>query len=265
MMYKFFGFEKADIRLMLSIWRMSLGDRYLGSALGGAWAILNPLLMMALFTFVFGFVYKARLPGSDTTLGYAIWLICGYGPWLANTEAITAAAQSIVSNAGLVKNMAFRTEILPLSATLLGLVPLSVSLGFLMLLQIVSGELLSFQVLWLPFLIIVQFLFLAAVGVMLSLVTAFVRDFGILLPNLLMIVLFATPIFYSLNAVPEAFAIVSRFNPIYVISEGYRSVLIAHEQPDLFSLFILMIFSIALLLINLKIFRRVKGFLPSAL
>lgn len=263
MIYKLLGFDRADFRLMLSIWRMNLADRYLGSAFGGAWAILNPLLMMALFTFVFGFIYKARLPGADTTLGYSIWLICGYGPWLACTEAITAASQSIVSNAGLVKNMAFRTEILPLAATLLGLVPLGVSLGFLLLLQLTSGESLSWQVLWLPILVVVHFLFLASIGILLALITTFVRDFGIVLPNLLMIVLFATPIFYSLNAVPPAFATISQFNPIYVISASYRTVLLDHTYPDVLALAILAIISLGLLLFNLKVFRRVKGYLPS--
>ena len=76
------GFDRADLGFMLNLWRMNLSDRYLGSALGGAWAILNPLLMFALFTFVFGFVFKARLPGADSTMAYSIWLICGYGPWL---------------------------------------------------------------------------------------------------------------------------------------------------------------------------------------
>jgi lipopolysaccharide transport system permease protein len=157
------GLDSADLRFILNMWRMNLADRYLGSVLGSAWAILNPLLMFALFTFVFGFVFKARLPGADSTLGYSIWLICGYGPWMANTEAITSASNSIVGNPGLVKNMSFKTEVLPIAASLLGLIPLSVSIVFLLALQVVGGNGLSFSLLWLPLIIAVQFLLLISI------------------------------------------------------------------------------------------------------
>ena len=126
------GLDRHDLRFTLNVWRMNLADRYLGSALGGAWAILNPLIMFALFTFVFAFVFKARLPGAESTLGYSIWLICGYGTWMANTEALTSSSNSSISNSGLVKNMSFKTEVLPIAATLLGLIPLTVSIFFIL-------------------------------------------------------------------------------------------------------------------------------------
>lgn len=257
------GLDRADIRFMLNVWRMNLADRYLGSALGGAWAVLNPLLMFALFTFVFGFVFKARLPGADSTMAYSIWLICGYGPWLANTEALTAASHSIISNAGLVKNMSFKTEILPLAATLLGLIPLGVSLSFLLVLQALNGDGWSWALLWIPLIIVVQFVFLAAVGVFFAALTTFVRDFGIVLPNLLMIVLFATPIFYPVQSVPKIVADFMVFNPVYVISEAYRSVLISQQAPAVMALVALGIASVLTLMVSLGAFRRVKGLFPS--
>jgi lipopolysaccharide transport system permease protein len=259
------GFEKTDVRFMLSVWRMSLADRYLGSILGGAWAFLNPLLMFALFVFVFGFVFQARIPGGESTQVYAIWLICGYGPWLANAEAMTAAANSIIANAGLVKNMSFKTEILPISATLLGAVPLAVSLIFILLFQFITGEAWGWSLLWLPLIMLIQFVFLSAVGIMLSAITTFVRDFGIVLPNLLMIILFATPIFYSAEALPMFAAKINNFNPIYIISEAYRATLLRHEIPDLASLFFLALGAWFLLVISLGLFRRVKGYFPSVL
>lgn len=260
-----FGFDRVDVRFMLSMWRMNLADRYLGSALGGAWAFLNPLLMFALFTFVFGFVFKARLPGADTTAGYAIWLICGYGPWLANTEAMTAASQSIIGNSGLVKNMSFKTEILPLSASLLGLIPLAVSLGFLLVLTLFNGNGWSWSLLWLPFIVLVQFFFLSGIGLLLAMITTFVRDFGIALPNLLMIILFSTPIFYSVEAMPWILQMVSSVNPFFIISEAYRSVLLGGHQPDLLALFTLAVVAILFFFLCLAGFRRVKGFFSSVL
>lgn len=257
------GFDKNDLRFILSLWRMSLADRYLGSALGGTWAILNPLLMFALFTFVFGFVFKARLPGADSTLAYSIWLICGFGPWLANTEALTAAANSIISNSGLVKNMSFKTEVLPIASTMLGLIPLTVSIIFILGLQLVAGYGWNWSLVWLPFVVLVQFIFLAALGVMVAVITTFVRDFGIVLPNLLMILLFATPIFYPIEAVPSIVQGLIGFNPIYIIASAYRAVLLGEQVVPLFPLFSLALFSFGLLTFSLAVFRRVKGFFPA--
>lgn len=257
------GFDRADLRFMFNLWRMNLADRYLGSALGGAWAILNPLLMFALFTFVFGFVFKARLPGADSTTAYSIWLISGYGPWLANSEALTAAANSIISNSGLVKNVAFKAEVLPIAATFLGIIPLGVSIVFLLGLQLFTGNGWQLSLVWLPIIFIVQFLFLSAVGVMIAAVTAFVRDFGIVLPNLLMIVLFSTPIFYPVEAVPSLAQDLMDFNPIFIIAKAYRAALLGEQTLPFISLFALTVISFMLLSFTLTVFRRVKGYFPS--
>lgn len=254
------GLDRHDLRFTLNVWRMNLADRYLGSVLGGAWAILNPLLMFALFIFVFGFVFKARLPGAESTLGYSIWLICGYGTWMANTEALTSASNSIIGNAGLVKNMSFKTEVLPIAATLLGLIPLTVSIVLILILQAFNGYGLSFVLLWLPVIIMVQFILLIALGIFLAALTTFVRDFGVVLPNLLMIILFATPIFYPLEAVPSTLAKFMILNPAYIITLAYRSVLLDHQMPPILPLLILSVVSLVLLIVTLGIFRRVKGF-----
>ncbi len=259
------GFERADFRFMLNLWRMSLADRYLGSALGGAWAVLNPLLMFALFTFVFGFVFQARLPGADSTMAYSIWLICGYGPWLANTEALTAASNSIIGNAGLVKNMSFKTEVLPIAATLLGLIPLAVSIIFLLGVQLLSGSGWKWSLAWLPFVVFVQFTFLAAFGVMIAAITTFVRDFGIVLPNLLMIALFSTPIFYPIEAIPSVAQGVMALNPIYIIANSYRAVLLGDQFVPLVNLLVLEFLSLGLLAFSLSVFRRVKGYFPAVI
>ena len=257
------GFDRADLRFIFNLWRMNLADRYLGSALGGAWAILNPLIMFALFTFVFGFVFKARLPGADSTFAYSIWLICGYGPWLANTEALTAASNSIISNAGLVKNMSFKTEVLPIASTMLGLIPLAVSIAFLLGLQLLAGDGWQWSLIWLPLVVLVQFLFLSAFGVMIAAITTFVRDFGIVLPNLLMIVLFATPIFYPVEAVPSIVRSLMAFNPIYIIASAYRAVLLGGQVIPLAPLLALAFLSFGLLAFALGVFRRVKGYFPA--
>jgi lipopolysaccharide transport system permease protein len=182
---------------------------------------------------------------------------------MANTEALTSASNSIIGNAGLVKNMSFKTEVLPIAATLLGLIPLAVSIVFILLLQAFNGDGLSFALLWLPVIIAVQFIFLIAMGIFLAALTTFVRDFGVVLPNLLMIILFATPIFYPVDVLPSILAKFMMLNPAYIISLTYRSVLLDHQMPPILPLSILSVISLALLMVTLGIFRRVKGFFPA--
>jgi len=198
-----FGFNKQDIRLAFNLFKMNLRDRYLGSSLGSFWAIANPFFMLALYTFVFGFVFKVRLPGAETTLGYVIWLIIGYGPWIATVEAIMASATSVVGAAGVVKNMAFKTELLPISAAFVGIISLGVSLCFLMVLMAVEGHFPDWHIVWLPLIVALQFFLIVSLGLWLSALNVFVRDLGIALPNLLTIIMFLTPIFYPIESMPS--------------------------------------------------------------
>ena len=259
------GFDRSDARLLWNFFKMNVRDKYLGSSLGSVWAIANPLLLLTIFTFVFGYVYRLRLPGVETTFSYTIWMISGYGPWLASTEAIMAATMSVTSAAGLVKNMAFKAEILPIAAALTGLLPLAVSSGLLVGLLFADGRTLSWHVFIVLVVVGLQFAFIVSVGFFLSVITVFVRDVGIALPNALTIVLFATPIFYPIESMPRIMQIVTRGNPFYIISEGYREALIYHRIPDVVGLGYVAVLSVGLGLVGLKVFRRLKGYLEARL
>ncbi len=238
---------------------MNIRDRYLGSSLGSIWAILNPLLMLGIYTFVFGYVFKAKIPGSSTTLGYAIWLISGYGSWIATTEAIMAATNSVVAGAGLIKNIAFKTELLPVASSLTGLVPLLVSICFMFILLVIDKNVPSWHILFLVPLLILQFLFIIGCGFFFSAINVFVRDFGIILPNLLTMLLFATPIFYPTNVIPEFLKIISAFNPFYILADAYRQSMIYHQIPSLISLVYVGVISGILNFLGMRFFHRLKG------
>ncbi|MCM8612116.1 MAG: ABC transporter permease [Candidatus Accumulibacter sp.] len=250
---------------MVNLFRMTVRDRYLGSSLGSFWAITNPLFMLALFTYVFGFVFKVRLPGSETTLAYVIWLISGYGPWIAMTEAITGATNSVIGASGLVKNMAFKTELLPIAGTLVGLINLAVSLVFLFVLLIWSGSTISWHVLLLPVVVILQFAFAAALGMWLSAIAVFIRDVVQILPTLLTALMFMTPIFYPFESMPAIIQKVSVANPFYQIAEGYRATLLENRVPDVLGLGYVTLLSAVIFHFGLRAFRRAKGAFDAAM
>ena len=135
-----FGFTGQDLLLLSNLFKMNVRDRHLGSMLGLGWAVLQPLMVLAVFVFIFGFIFKAKLPGAETTFAYAIWMISGYGPWLAVNESLLSGTNSVVSGASLVKNIPFKTELLPIASGLMGLVPLTVSLVFLVILLLIDGR-----------------------------------------------------------------------------------------------------------------------------
>jgi len=260
-----FGFEHRDLRLILSFARNNLRDKHLGSFLGSLWGVLQPLLMLAVYTFVFGFVFKVRLPGAETTFAYAIWLISGYGPWMSFTEGIMASATSITSASGIVKNMAFKTEVLPIAAVLTGILPLVVSLCFLVILLTVDGNMPTWHVLFLPMVVVSQLLFVISISIPLSAITVFFRDLTYALPNLLMIVLFMSPIFYPVESMPHLLQGVSAFNPFYILAEAYRAILLYHHVPTLVGLGYVSFFGIAMASLMLRYFRRLKGYFEAAL
>ncbi|MCG2576271.1 ABC transporter permease [Dechloromonas sp. XY25] len=250
---------------MINLFKMNVRDRYLGSSLGSFWAITNPLFMLSLYTYVFGFVFKIRLPGAEATLVYVIWLISGYGPWIALNESITGAANSVVGASGLVKNMAFKTELLPIAGTLVGLINLAVSLCFLFVLLVWSGNPVTWHLLFLPLVMALQFAFAAALGLWLSAITVFVRDVIQILPTLLTAIMFMTPIFYPFEKMPAIIQKITLANPLYHISEGYRVIIIASRMPDMVGLGYVAVISFVIFYFGLRAFRRAKGAFDSAI
>ncbi|MBA3771238.1 MAG: ABC transporter permease [Ramlibacter sp.] len=259
------GFDRRDLSTVLNFFRMFLRDRFLGSRLGLVWAVLNPLLMLGIYTFVFGFIFKAKLPGADTTLAYSTWLIAGYGPWLAVSESLNSSAQSVVGNGGLVKNMAFKTECLPLAASILGMVPLSISVLFAFVLLMVDGNWPTWHALAVIPGVVLAFAFLAALGLGAAVLTVFVRDFAVMLPSLLLILLFATPIFYPLESMPGLLRRISVWNPFYLVADFIRSPLVFHTIPPWPQWAFVTVLTAVIGLVNLRLFRRLKGSLSSML
>ncbi|MEQ8426912.1 MAG: ABC transporter permease [Gammaproteobacteria bacterium] len=259
------NYTRADTILAFNLWRNSIYDKYLGSALGLFWAIGNPLIMFALYAFVFGFVLQVRLPGSEKTLDFVVWLISGFGPWLATVEAIMAATTSITSASGMVKNMAFKTELLPISASFVGLITLAVSLFFLLIMMALNGQYPSFYLIYLPVVALVHFMLILSVSIWLSAINVFMRDLSIVLPNILMVALFMTPILYPIEAMPGPIQEISLLNPIFIIVEAYRDCLLNKSNPDFLGLIYVFLLSTIIFFIGLRVFNRVKGYFESVL
>lgn len=257
--------RRMSLRLFLNLFAMSLRDRYLGSTLGGIWAVLNPILMLSLYTFVFGFVIKAKVPGADTTLAYAIWMISGLGPWLATAEGLTLGAHSIISGSSLIKNLSFDSALLVVSQVLTSFVTLAISIVFVCTLMLVTGIALEPTALLVFPLIVLHFAFLVGLGFMVAVVNVFFRDFGHVLPTLVTVLLFATPVLYPVASVPSALVTVAKLNPFYHFIQSYRSLLVDGQVPDILVWMLLTGLSVFTLGAGLYLFRRFRNYFESFL
>src|SRR6476659_8297832 len=108
--------------LIFSFARRELAARYKGSVLGIVWAVLTPIVMIAIFTFIFAGIFKARFGASNSQWDYALYLFCGLLPWNAFQESLQLSSTTIVAHANLVKRVVFPLETLPVSLTLAAVV-----------------------------------------------------------------------------------------------------------------------------------------------
>ena len=245
---------------MLNLDKMQIHDRYRGSVLGIIWAVINPLLMLGMYTFIFGFIFKAKLPGAETTFAYAIWLISGMVPYMAVSEALNSTATSVVGGANMVKNVVFKSEILPYAATLSAAIPFTVGMIFLLILLCVDGNYPSWHILLLLPVVLIQFAFLSGAGLFLSATTVFIRDIAQALSTTVMFLMFFTPIFYTKEMMPTIIQKVTFLNPLYQLTQPYRDIILYHRIPDVYGLMYITALAVLLNIFGLNYFRRLKGY-----
>ncbi len=254
-------FDKNDRRLGFNFAGMMLRDRYLGTGLGIVWAIAQPLSLIAVFVFVFTYIFKNRLGiEGETELSFIIWMVSGYGPWLAINEGLMGGTNAVVGQTGIVKNMAFKTELLPIAATSLGLMPLLVCVAVLTVLIFMDGRIPNATWAILPVVLFFQMLFVSGLGLILGAFNVFVRDIAFALPSLLTMLLFLSPVFYPITLYPEYLREIVQWNPIFVIANGYRMPIVENQLPPLIHLAYLAVVSIITFLLGLGVFRRLKPY-----
>ncbi|HWA21428.1 MAG TPA: ABC transporter permease [Caulobacterales bacterium] len=259
------GFDTRDRQMFFTLLAMTIRDRFLGSQLGRVWAILNPVMMLSIFSFVFTVVFPQRLPGSNSTYSYLIWLISGYGPWLAINEGLVSGAGSVIGSAGIIKNIAFKSELLPMVGAMMGLIPLTVSFGYLIVLIVLSGASVSPAWLFLPLVAFVQIVLVSGIGLFLSGITVFVRDTLMILPNILMMILFLSPVFFPITSFPPTGQAISYFNPVFILADSYRQPILNGAAPDLWRLCYVAVLGVIVFTAGLQFFRRLKPYFSSRL
>lgn len=248
-------------QLIYYMTRREVYGRYKGSIFGVGWSFFTPILMLIIYTFVFSVVFKSRWGVSESENKFQFALILFVGIIIFNlfSETINRAPSLILTNVNYVKKVVFPLEILPVICIGQALLHLSISsivllLGFFLLNGFIFWTVLLLPIVILPliFLILGTSLFLASLGV-------FIRDVGQVVGIFTALMLFISPIFYPVTAIPENYRPVIFLNPISFIIEQARNVLIFGVWPNWFGLFIYMICAVILMQIGFMCFQRTRG------
>lgn len=206
--------------LYFLVWR-DVKIRYKQTAIGVAWAVLQPVMSTAIFTVLF-----SRFAGFDTgSIPYPIFALSGLMIWLFVQSSITMASSSFVGNTNLVTKIYFPRLILPLAATIACVVDLLVSFVILVVLVVYYGVVPTRQILWVPVFVTLALILASSFGLLFSALNVRFRDVKFALPFLLQVWMIASPIFYPTAILPEKSKLIYALNPLSGIVEGLRSAL----------------------------------------
>ena len=206
--------------LFFLTWR-DVKVRYKQTALGAAWAILQPLFMMIIFTIFFG-----RLAGvASAGIPYPLFALAGLVPWTFFANAITASGNSLVGSANLITKVYFPRLIVPAAAMLAGLVDFLLAFLILVAMMFYYRVTLTVQILFLPVLILLTALFSLGVGTWMSALNVKYRDVRFALPFLIQLWLFVSSVILPSTSVPQKWRWLLMLNPMSGIIEGYRAAL----------------------------------------
>ncbi|CRI59813.1 ABC transporter permease [Pseudomonas sp. CCOS 191] len=238
-------FSATPLEMIASVWRhralvhasakREVLGRYRGSVLGLLWSFFNPLLMLAVFTFVFSGVFKSRWgsEGSDSTAEFALVLFAGLIVFNLFAECINRAPTLILSNANYVKKVVFPLEILPF----VGLLAASYHAAISLLIWLIAYLLLfgapHLTVLYLPLILMPFALFIMGLSWGLASLGVFLRDVSQLVGVLTSMLMFLSAIFYPVSSFPAEYADMLFMNPLVPVIEMTRNALYWGEAPDL--------------------------------
>jgi homopolymeric O-antigen transport system permease protein len=199
--------------------------RYKQTVLGAAWAILQPFMTMVVFSLFFG-----RLAGLGNRTGgvpYPIYVYAGLLPWTFFANSITNSGNSLVGSSNLITKVYFPRLIIPLAAVGAGLVDLGVSFAVLLGMMAYYGTPLSWQLLLVPLFLLGTLLAATGVGTLLSALTVAYRDFRYVVPFMVQLWMFATPVIYPSSIIPKQWHWLLSLNPMAGLIDGFRAAFLA--------------------------------------
>ena len=232
--------------------RKEVRGKYKGSWLGVIWTFLNPLLMLAVYAFVFPYIL--RVPVEN----YTIFMMVALIPWTYFSSALSSGTGCITGQGGLLKKVYFPREIIPISITVSQLINYLITCIIMFVFILFSGVGFSSHLILFPILVIIQTILTLGLNFILSAITVYVNDVAHFVQVGLSLAFYATPIVYLSSMLPAKFQWAIHANPMAVLVEANRSVLFYHQWPDFKWLLIWTVISVIILIVGYLIFKKLE-------
>lgn len=229
-----------------------LKARYRGTVLGFLWSFVNPLVLMLIYVLIFSIYLRMDMPN------YPAFLLSGIFPWTWFSLGISDATNSIISNGGLIKKVYLPSEIFPLVYIASNMIHYVLSLPIQLLVLFYFHVELSWPLISLPILLLLQLTFMYGFALVLSALAVQFRDLLHIVPNILMLWFFLTPIFYASAFVPPKYKLLLDLNPMAHLIRSYQAVFYYDRFPSVQSLVILAVLGCLLLAVGFSFFETQK-------
>jgi ABC-type polysaccharide/polyol phosphate export permease len=248
---------KAVIKWKELLWQMvgrEVKARYKQSVLGYFWVILNPLAQMLVMSFAFSLIL--RIPTNAAgNIPYPIFLFVALLPWTLFSNSLSFSASSLVGSGSLITKIYFPRTILVLSTIFAKIIDFLFATSILIIYMIIYQVPININILWIIPIFLIQQIFTVGLSLFFAAANLIYRDIQFLLNMLLLLWMYVTPIIYPADLVPEKYRILFQLNPMAVIINAYRQVILGGGAPKYSSLLIALIVSSATLLVGLSYFK----------
>jgi lipopolysaccharide transport system permease protein len=245
--------------LILQMIRREVVGRYRGSLLGILWSFFNPILMLAVYTFVFSVVFQARWgEGTGSKTEFAIILFAGLIVYSLFAECLNRAPGLILSNVNFVKKVVFPLEILPWVALGASLFHTAISIGVLLIFYVLVNLDFNWTAIFLPLVLLPLAILTMGLSWFLASIGVYLRDVGQTIGIVTTVMLFLSPIFYPVAALPEEYRLLLELNPLSFIIEQARDVLVWGKPPDWMGLSVYLVCAIMVAWLGLSWFQKTR-------
>ncbi|WP_167568670.1 ABC transporter permease [Brevibacillus migulae] len=240
--------------------KRDIESKYKGSLFGKSWILFHHLSLIAIYTFVFSFILKTKISTNQGVIGtdFALWLYCGLLPWLALNETITTSVRDVISKVNYVKKIVFPLEIFPIVTSIVSLFNMLIGLIMLILGLVVLGNGLHWSIVYLPLILPALHFLGSGIGFILSSLGVYFRDLGQIIGLVSTVWLYATPVLYTEEMIPEKYMWIFNLNPLTKVVTYFRDTLFWGNNPDLLFLLEFSLFSLVIYFIGFVIFHKLK-------